>query len=539
MKKFLIALILVLTFSNAFARFENITEDVNAQFDRMSGYIISVDGDTVYFDKGFEDTVYVGLEMKVYRESEAIVHPVTGEILGKKKVFVADLVVNDVQDKYSTAKIVKKALEPQVKDLTVYNPPLPVDIELVKLPKRLRYLMKEEVTKLKNIKTDPAAKIKLIFTQEKEGGIRYEIFNKNTNSIVSSKYYSDKELGESLSGRVTRDVLKSDIIDKAYKSIAIGHPYRDKEIYVVTADNHDVDIYRFSGKGFSKIGSLEREFDNIQAVEVMDLNGNGVDEIFITELKNKKFMMSYIYEMGESGRFKEVKSNVPQILRATYSGGKKIMLSQRIGNDGNYLGNVNKFEFVNDYVRTDVIPGSLNSGIFGFGYGDLDGDGKDEVIYINNDNKMEIRKDGKTVTTSVETFSDTPFFFIVEEETQTREKFKISSKADEDPIAYFERKKFLKGRVFVNADNRIYITKNFDKLAMMPNTKSYKGSSFAVYEYDKKGLHRVWESDYMEPIIVDYYMYEEFGRTYLFMLRNEGRGIFSDGESQFIYIETK
>jgi len=49
----------------------------------------------------------------------------------------------------------------------------------------------------------------------------------------------------------------------------------------------------------------------------------------------------------------------------------------------------------------------------------------------------------------------------------------------------------------------------------------------------------MWQSDYMEPVIVDYYMYEEFNRTYLFLLRNFSDSVFSTDKSQFIYIETK
>ncbi len=44
---------------------------------------------------------------------------------------------------------------------------------------------------------------------------------------------------------------------------------------------------------------------------------------------------------------------------------------------------------------------------------------------------------------------------------------------------------------------------------------------------------------FFEPVIADYYMYEEFNRTYLFLLRTSSESIFGDDQSQFIYIETK
>ncbi len=110
---------------------------------------------------------------------------------------------------------------------------------------------------------------------------------------------------------------------------------------------------------------------------------------------------------------------------------------------------------------------------------------------------------------------------------------------DSDPFIYETLKKYIKGRVFVNSDNNIYLVQNDQKYKLFGNTKIYGASKFAVYSWDGRRLRSMWQSEVFEPVIADYYMYEEFNRTYLFLLRTSSESIFGDDQSQFIYIETK
>jgi hypothetical protein len=52
-------------------------------------------------------------------------------------------------------------------------------------------------------------------------------------------------------------------------------------------------------------------------------------------------------------------------------------------------------------------------------------------------------------------------------------------------------------------------------------------------------LRRVWESDVFNPVIVDYYLQERFGKVYVFLLRNFRKGLLAGDKSEFIYLEIK
>ena len=98
MKK-LLALMLVLIPLAAQARFEKLATDVNSLFNRMSGYVVGVEEGGALSDLGTESNVYQGLALKLYREGEEIVHPITKEVLGRKKSLVGDAIVQEVFEK--------------------------------------------------------------------------------------------------------------------------------------------------------------------------------------------------------------------------------------------------------------------------------------------------------------------------------------------------------------------------------------------------------------------------------------------------------
>jgi TolB-like protein len=74
----------------------------------VEGYVIKLDGVKCILDVGAAKGMRKGMKMVVYKEGEAITHPVTGEIMGKQTTKIAELVLIEVQEKMSEADIVDK-----------------------------------------------------------------------------------------------------------------------------------------------------------------------------------------------------------------------------------------------------------------------------------------------------------------------------------------------------------------------------------------------------------------------------------------------
>lgn len=84
----------------------------------LVGMIVAVnlDENTVTFDLGYDDGVKEGDTYTIYAETEPIVHPVTGEILGVDEKYVGTVKVESVRQGYSIAEIKKCEVTPLKKD---------------------------------------------------------------------------------------------------------------------------------------------------------------------------------------------------------------------------------------------------------------------------------------------------------------------------------------------------------------------------------------------------------------------------------------
>jgi len=256
-------------------------------------------------------------------------------------------------------------------------------------------------------------------------------------------------------------------------------------------------------------------------------------------VKYESTVRSSIYEYDGSD-YKEIDSDMQYIFRTVFVKGEKKIVAQKLAVDGSYIGMVHKMLYINGrYERGAAITSGRGVTIYGFGYSDLDGDSTDEVFHINDDYKLDVYSGTALKYSSLEEFGQTPYHFFLKHEVNVENQQRDTYKSEQDPFITERLKKYIKGRVFVNSDNNIYVVRNDKKYNMLANTHIYGSSRFSVYSWDGRRLRSMWQSEIFEPVISDYYMYEEFGRTYLFLLRNYSENIFKSDSSQFIYIETK
>lgn len=85
------------------------------------GYVVFVDTSRVVIDLTASDGVKLGTGVSVRRDKVAIVHPITGELLGELDEEVASGRVVEVRDKFSVVEVQKAAagVQVQVKDRVV------------------------------------------------------------------------------------------------------------------------------------------------------------------------------------------------------------------------------------------------------------------------------------------------------------------------------------------------------------------------------------------------------------------------------------
>lgn len=84
-------------------------ERLAAAFPRVEGLIIGFEGDLILIDRGTAEGVVQGMELDVFREGEEFKHPLTGEILGRMDKDLGMVRVLHVHERYAEATAIKKA----------------------------------------------------------------------------------------------------------------------------------------------------------------------------------------------------------------------------------------------------------------------------------------------------------------------------------------------------------------------------------------------------------------------------------------------
>lgn len=93
-----------------FARAARVAADrLAAAFRRVEGMIIGFEGDQVLIDRGAVHGVFQGMELEVFREGEDFKHPLTSEVLGRLDKELGMIRVLQVREQYSVSIITRRA----------------------------------------------------------------------------------------------------------------------------------------------------------------------------------------------------------------------------------------------------------------------------------------------------------------------------------------------------------------------------------------------------------------------------------------------
>ncbi|HLP17423.1 MAG TPA: CsgG/HfaB family protein [Bacteroidota bacterium] len=98
---------------------ENVATMIYNDLPLAEGVVVKIDNDELYIDIGSTQGIRKGSKCVVFREGDAIQHPVTGEVLGKKVTRLGELIVVQVQEKIASVKALETEQTLKVGDKVV------------------------------------------------------------------------------------------------------------------------------------------------------------------------------------------------------------------------------------------------------------------------------------------------------------------------------------------------------------------------------------------------------------------------------------
>ncbi len=525
------------------ARLDEVAKVFETYFPKAESRVTSVDGSGIGINIGRNKGLLPGMILSVTREGEEIFHPVTKEPLGRHEDEIGYIELKAVEQESSTGILaggkkdnvksgdkarltsgkIKAAVVPAAPETNIFIIDQFADAleetgrftivsgsDVDKILKEHPNEGKEEIArrvgdafKVSNIlfvKTSPS-KDKTLFTAEL-------ISLPNNSSIanltailrVPSKGPLPMEDDPQFKAFVIKkkEFWKKEEIPFGVRWVSVGDLDGDGKNEIVVSNGNKIRVYRYADGKFVLIWEekdAKRAYNQLY-IDVADINKDGKAEIFITNLIKDR-LYSYVIEWRD-GEFKKIQKDMKYFLKVqTMASGDSILLCQEIGNKTPFYGNVKRCEWDGaKYKEGERFPLPKGVNIYGFTIADLDGNGDEEIIAIDDTEHIRIYSmDGKQVLRSPDRYGGygTSFDFdFVDDISGAREK-----------------KATIKGRIFakdIDGDGRLelILSKNVASTYAFEVFRGYLYGEMYVFHWNGVALNEMWKIKRVSGFIDDF-----------------------------------
>ncbi len=431
MKKLLLIIALSVLSVNAFANNNTeLTEKLENWLNNMSLNISTVESSTAGSVQFSPDVkLFNGMQFDVSRDGEPLINPVTKAKIGIKKLVVGVATVTNVRG--NVASVTLKANgdnKLKVGDKLTLATPIHIDVIESALSASDKLLLQSLMYNAGDFIADSSANYHLTC-------------NANDDTIDCTFNFMDNEI---FATTVT-DAADFDIefvskdgapstheFSDEFVSIAIGNPYGDNGVYVAAATLTNAYIYKYdvAKNTLEIVEEVDESFLNIINVELYDVDNDGKDELYISNIEDDE-ASSYVAEYNGS-EFDFIKENDAQLFRTYMTGGKKYLISQGYST-GSFAGYINKVGYNGDEYIYEKIEGVLNTRLYGFGMYDINGDSTEDIIGFDSHGFFFTMVGLDNMTVYKDTyFGDTShkLLYVTEVQTDTQQ----SADGDETPV---------------------------------------------------------------------------------------------------------
>jgi TolB-like protein len=316
--------------------------------------------------------------------------------------------------------------------------------------------------------------------------------------------------------------------------VALGDVDGDGKIETVAATPHSVVIYRSEGGRFQPIAQIDESNNrNLTAVDIADINDNGVAEIFVTSLNSKYTSLnSYVLEY-DGKNFVKIIDGTFWYYRVTDTPTRgKILLGQKSRIGKPFSGAIYEMSWQNgEYVPADDVktPGQTN--VMGLTIGDVLNNGQETIVaYRDNDRIRIIDSSGDIVWDSAEPSGRSMLWYNL----------------PRDDRGQVENKKYYPLRLVVrqrkaNKESEVITVKNHDASGGKIGYRYLTKTQIEAFRWDGVGLAPSWKTREISGYIQDFIVgdFDNDGQDELIaaLIIKEGRVVLTEPKSTLIGYE--
>jgi len=310
-----------------------------------------------------------------------------------------------------------------------------------------------------------------------------------------SPFATDEGAGRELSPKFWRSMQ----FKQVFNGIALGDVDGDGKIETVIITPSSVMIYRFDQQRFFLVADLPDASSGVNiGVDVADINGNGIAEIFVTSLEpTRKALASFVLEYdGKS--FKRIVEGASWYYRVSNTPDRgMVLLGQEHRHEAPFKGRIEEMTWRSGRYEpdTEILPNHRNVNVLGLTLSSLIESQKETVVaYDSLDHIKVFDGSGTALWRSSEKFGGTTLHYLGRRGQQ---------EGDIEESVYFPM------RLLPHQDKdgkpRVLAIKNFDIAGLkLEKFRSFDDSQIMSFYWDGLGLAQEWRTRKISGCIRDF-----------------------------------
>ena len=434
---------------------DRMVRQLEQAFPVLEGVVLAVEGDILTLDLKQGQPVQPGDLLILIRFGEKIVHPDTQKVVGRQETDLGEIRVTEVRKDFSLARALELAPGNQprrgdgvrsvFKKVSVLVAPIRsevskgMDTDAVKLAMESRLsasprfqvpdfdlnlwlleagLQRKDLTdsgnlaRLKSQVEVDAIMVADVRNVRKQTVLSYKMISAVNGEVIKTARLLASNLAAAArarpreQGEVQTDLqsrkgllkfVDKQEFDFMVVDFAVGDLSGNGKKEFVFIDSHRVLIYKYKNRKFHKIGqmSLSENLNRFLSVDVADINGNGRDEIFVTN-HNADQLGSFVLEAvpGKKG-LQKIWQDVNLYFRVIRSFDQVArLITQRPGFDTPFASGISPVKYRNGRYQTGpelkLEPSRAGFMVYGLSLGDISSQPALETIILDKNYQLRV-----------------------------------------------------------------------------------------------------------------------------------------------------
>jgi len=289
----------------------------------------------------------------------------------------------------------------------------------------------------------------------------------------------------------------------------------DKELYI--ADKHSLKLYRLARELTLVSEVALRKEENILTIDTADLDGDGVQELYVT-IQTLELLTSQVWQV-KGNAFVRIAEKLPYFFRGiALAGGEKKIYVQQMGRDADFYGDVMELVKAGDKYE---MKNPLKLHRFGFLYNFnqfTDAAGRLYFVVLHEDGYLLVyNKEGEELWRSNEKYGGSEVYFIRDDLANVR----ITG----DPYRWI----YLEQRIVVTKEGEIIVPQNSSDWAA-GKVRSYRKSTVCSLGWNGSSLEEKWHTRESQNYLADF-SYDQEKKELVLLQVVKKEGVFSKGAS--------